>query len=102
MKNGMKSGPEQRADGAGDHAERDDEQQRELRQADDDQHQPVQQIRENRPGVWLLERVPECRETLLRVLDRPGAQDRRQKGGLVGDQIGERDAQIRESATRRR
>ena len=44
MKNGTKSGPDEAAHAARDHAERDDEQQRELRQPDDEQHRPVEQI----------------------------------------------------------
>ena len=37
------------------------------------QHRPVEQVGEDRPGVGLLERVPEGVQTLLRVLDGAGA-----------------------------
>ena len=83
---------DQRTDRAGDHAERDDEEQRELRQADDDQHRPVEQVGQDRPGVRLLERVPERVQTLLRVLDRPRADEVGEIARLVRDEVGERDA----------
>ena len=66
MKNGTNSGPTKRTDGARDHAEGHDEEERELRQADDEEHRPVEQVRENRPGVGLVERVPQRVEVLLR------------------------------------
>ena len=103
MKNGTNSGPSKRTDGARDHAERHDEQQRELRQADDDQHRPVEQVRQNRPGVRLLERVPEaCSGVCCAFCTDRALSDARQVGGLVRDQVRERTTDARESATRSR
>ena len=53
MKNGTKIGPKQPAHGARNQSEGDDRQRQRLRQGNEQQHRPVDQVRQNRPRVRL-------------------------------------------------
>ena len=87
--------PEQRAHGARDQPEGDDRQRQRLRDRDEQQHRPVEQIREDGPGVRLHEVVGQLVEVAVDVVERTRLQHALEVERLVRDQVAERHAEAR-------
>src|SRR5262249_21357000 len=86
---------EQATHRAGDQPEGYDCERDHFRKSHDDQEQPVQQICQDGPGVWLNEVIPEFVEMLKCHLEGTGVENVRKIVGLIGDQIAERHSDAR-------
>ena len=92
MKNGTKIGPSRAQTALAIRPKATMASEMHLRERDDDQHQPVEQIGEDRPGVRLDEVRPELIEMIEHQLEGSRVEDVGEVVGLVGDQVAERDA----------